>query len=770
MDIREKTVEILKNYYRYKNNEITKAKYIKMTCDYFDSIKYENNIENYLKLLTILANDVGIPQYVSMLNEFQERKLELQNISLNIMSTIMNEAKLTVTNNIMLHQLQYDFLKKFDKRNINRYILSAPTSFGKTFIVYEIMKKMEYNNIALIFPTISLLSENYDRIMLKDDYKEIREKYKIHTLSNVKELGNKNIWIYTPERYMSYTDKNPYQKFDFVFIDEIYKIDNEFVINEETKENERDTAFRLALSYSCENSKDILLAGPYIEFNTMNNYTNESFNNFMNENNFKIVDYNEYEIVNKEIIDIKTKKYYKIDGKEIYFDNLKSKYDKLEKILDIIQNSNENAIIYCRTKSDVEKYAKKFIERHTFHIKSNEKINKSIYNKFLKHIENKFGKDWIVYKALLNGIGIHHGVVPKYIQKQIIEFFNEGIIQYIFSTTTITEGVNTSAKNIIITSDNKGNKKLKHFDAQNIAGRAGRFTKHYKGNVIILQNEFEKILKEEGENIKHKNYDNILKDEVDYYMTKEKYLSQEDKDNILRLKLEQEKRKIPDEILMQFKVIGYTDKFKIYDKIKDGTYDSVIRNFIMSTNSQDMSFNWGDFECILSIILPIIPQNSKLYKLANVKIKSFNGREFSLLTIKLYNYIKNGFYGLMKYQLEHKKISVDEAVRDTGDFVYNILKYQLVKYLGVLDLIYRYIKSQKLNLNIEEVSGINKFLQILEYNALSDNAKLVSDYGAPFNVVQSFEDNKGYMKEYFDEYEIYVRNKVENLLKNGNVI
>ena len=30
----------------------------------------------------------------------------------------------------------------------------------------------------------------------------------------------RNIWIYTPERYMSYTDKNPNQKFDFVFIDE----------------------------------------------------------------------------------------------------------------------------------------------------------------------------------------------------------------------------------------------------------------------------------------------------------------------------------------------------------------------------------------------------------------------------------------------------------------------------------------------------------------------------------------------------------------------
>lgn len=770
MDIREETIKVMKEYYRYKNKVLPQYDYIKILCHYFDSIKYNNNIENYIELLMFLANDVGLPQYVSMLDNFQKKKLETKQISLDIVSTIINEAKLTVGQNIMLHQFQYDFLKKFQRKNsTNRYILSAPTSFGKTFIVYEIIKKMEYNNIVLVFPTISLLSENYDKIMLKDEYKDIRENYKIHTLSNIGELGQKNIWIYTPERYMSYTDKNPNQKFDFIFIDEIYKIDNEFIINEEIKENERDTAFRLALSYSCENSRDMLLVGPYIQFDKIEKGKNKSFNNFVVENRFEIVDYNKYEIVNKEIIDIKTKKYYQIDGKEFHFDNINSKFGKLEEILRVIESVGENAIIYCKTKPEVERYVKEFIKRHKF---NNLQINSNndIYIKFLRHIKSRFGQEWIVYKALQKGIGIHHGVVPKYIQKQIIEFFNEGIVKYIFSTTTITEGVNTSAKNMIITSSNKGNKTLKHFDAQNIAGRAGRFTKHYKGNIIVLQNEFEKILEEEGETIKHKNYDDTNKDEVDYYMTKKEYLSQQDKDNISKLKVEQEKRKIPDEIMKQFKVVGYSDKFKIYDRLKDGVYDSVIRNFIMSTNSSNMSFSWNDFEVIMDIIMPIIPQNSKLSKLANIKIKTYNGKEYSLLTIKLFNYIKNGFYSLIEYQVKERKLSVDEAVRDTGDFVYNVLKYQLVKYLGVFDLMYRYIKSIKSNIKIEDVSGINKFLQILEYNALSDNARLVSDYGAPFNVVKSFEEGKNDIQKEFDEYEKYIRSKVEKLLNNGNII
>ena len=769
MDIREETIGILKHYYKYKKKKIKKSDYIKLLCDYFDKIKYDKNVEDYYDILTMLANDVGIPQYVTMLSNFQKKKILPKDINLNVISSILNEAKLSIHDDIMLHQFQYDFLRKFNRSSsLNRYILSAPTSFGKTFLVYEIIKKMKYNNIVLIFPTISLLSENYDRIMTNNEYKYIRDNYSIHTLSNNRKVKDRNIWIFTPERYMSYVDKNNNQKFDFVFIDEIYKIDNEFIINEgEIAENERDTAFRLALAYSCENSNDLLLVGPYIKLNNIPNSKNLSFNNFVKENNFEVIDYNEYEIVNKELLNIKGKKYYTIDGKEFNFENITSKYDKLEKILISIKMNNENAIIYCRTKAECEKYAKMFVQKYLEPSSTKEK-NK-VYEDFLEHIKEKFGEEWIVYKALVSKIGIHHGLVPKYIQKQIIEFFNEGLLQYIFSTTTITEGVNTSAKNIVITSSKKGNKELKHFDAQNIAGRAGRFTRHYKGNVIILQNSFEKILKEEGEEIKHKNYDSVPKNEIDYYMTNEKYLSIADKEKILELKKQQEIRNIPDKVMKQFKIIGYTDKFRIYDEIKDGKYDEAIRNFIMSINNSKMTFNWSDFETIMSIILPIIPQNTKLYKMANLKVECINNKHISLLTIKLYNYIKYGYYSLVDYQVKRRKLSVDEAIRDTSDFVYNILKYQLVKYLGVLDLMYRYVKSLNMKIDMDDVSGINKFLQILEYNALSDTARLVSDYGSPFNVVKSFEENSENIQKSFDKYEIYIREKVEKILQNGNI-
>ncbi len=45
---------------------------------------------------------------------------------------------------------------------------------------------------------------------------------------------------------------------------------------------------------------------------------------------------------------------------------------------------------------------------------------------------------------------------------------------------------------------------MKKFDAKNISGRAGRFNQHYSGRVIVMQNEFEKILTGPEEGIKHK--------------------------------------------------------------------------------------------------------------------------------------------------------------------------------------------------------------------------------------------------------------------------
>ncbi|MFP3449737.1 hypothetical protein, partial [Pseudomonas sp. SIMBA_067] len=68
------------------------------------------------------------------------------------------------------------------------------------------------------------------------------------------------------------------------------------------KENERDTAYRVALQNILAKSRDVLLVGPYIEFpNKDDKKLNQSFNVFLDSNRFTIIDYNKYEIVSKSI-------------------------------------------------------------------------------------------------------------------------------------------------------------------------------------------------------------------------------------------------------------------------------------------------------------------------------------------------------------------------------------------------------------------------------------------------------------------------------------
>ena len=71
---------------------------------------------------------------------------------------------MVVGDGVMLHRYQKEVLNMFTKEHRNRYFLSAATSFGKTFLIYEVVRKMRYSNIAFIFPTISLLSENIFKI------------------------------------------------------------------------------------------------------------------------------------------------------------------------------------------------------------------------------------------------------------------------------------------------------------------------------------------------------------------------------------------------------------------------------------------------------------------------------------------------------------------------------------------------------------------------------------------------------------------------------
>mgnify|MGYP005758137789 FL=1 len=755
------------SYINKQAEEIIKLKYdcnsqkkegilIKKVCDFFDVLKDFELTQPMIQFLYKFANIVGVPQYFDMLLEQKNNNLKLDDIHLQDLIGMIYNASLAMEDNRSFHKYQKIVYDKFQKDSKNRYFLTAPTSFGKTFIVNEIIKKMRYSNVVLIYPTLSLLAENYIKLLNDDFFNE----YHIHTLSDENvNFEENNLFIFTPERFLSMTDKTDRFVFDFIFMDEIYKIDNQFILDNDTVgENERDLSFRVALQLVCKRSKDILLAGPYIE---IANNNASSIQNFFNDNGFKPLSFNEIEIVNKSILNIDDKMNYQFEGLNFKITSKPSK-NKLKSILKTLYDSgNNSSIIYTDARHKTEQIAKwiiQFKEDLNIQIRIEDFKLKERFSIFMEHIKNSFSEDWILYKALQKGIGIHHGYVPKYIQKEIIDFFNARVLDTIISTTTITEGINTSAKSMIVMSDKKGTKTLKKFDAQNIAGRAGRFMYHFKGFVFAVDNSFNQILNSESEELKNLEYDkNSHKSEVDIMMSSEKYLTEEQKLNKQQLIKRAKDLELDMNVIKKFKTIKLSDKIKLYEIIlKLPDYKKEAVKFVLNYGNR---LNWDNFEVLLECIYPII-ENDDLKKLIESKTK----RGFSALTVKVANYLTEGFPGVLKYELERK--STDSAVKETSKLTFNIFKYHLVKYLGLIDILLKYNIAKQRKCNVDDISSsVTSLISLLEYSCTNSDAKRISDYGVPFKVIKYLDSLDRNVYNRFDKYEYMIYQNIKTKFK-----
>lgn len=114
---------------------------------------------------------------------------------------------------VVLHRDQFLLLRKLlEGRNI---AVSAPTSFGKSFVIDSFIRIKQPSNVMIIVPTIALTDETRRRI-----YKKFSSEYKIITTVDT-EPGDRNIFIFPQERALAWVDR--IESLDILIIDEFYK-------------------------------------------------------------------------------------------------------------------------------------------------------------------------------------------------------------------------------------------------------------------------------------------------------------------------------------------------------------------------------------------------------------------------------------------------------------------------------------------------------------------------------------------------------------------
>lgn len=132
----------------------------------------------------------------------------------------------------------------------NNIVVSAPTSFGKSLLIEDIVASNRYKNLLIIQPTLALLDETRKNL---SKYKDI---YKLIIKTSQEPSDTNNIFLFTAERAIEY----PYfTSIDFLVIDEFYKLSAK---RDDGRSASINNAFLKAIySYNCQ----FYLLGPNIE-------------------------------------------------------------------------------------------------------------------------------------------------------------------------------------------------------------------------------------------------------------------------------------------------------------------------------------------------------------------------------------------------------------------------------------------------------------------------------------------------------------------------
>ena len=662
--------------------------------------------------------------------------------------SIVNMYRSKVRNNNILDKSQKSIIDFYQSLDIKRMLISAPTSYGKTFIMREILylNQEKYKNILLVFPTVALLREN--ALNMEELNQDKKMGYNvIKSIDREIDCQDRNIFVLTPERAMQLLAQYPNIEIDFFFYDEMYKIDEDYC-NDETDDNDekknsyaertfldeaRAKTFRICLYLLSKRVKDYYLAGP----NLKREKFGKGMQRYIAENNIQVKEI-EFEPTKR----IMVKAYNKVIDEDYtnlpYLEKpgivkIHSKVnDRICDVVNYIEQKGYGAtILYCTTPAKANEYATKLAKNHQVNVVKNER-----FSEFIEHLKRNYNIDgsineWSFVNVLEMGFGMHHGKMPKYIQKEILDLFNEGIFNLLFCTSTIVEGVNTNAKNMVVLNHSKGTKELTVFDFKNIIGRAGRYYHNFVGRYFLVDKELEKFEHTEDLTLNFVTYDDQELDPVD--IDNSEYMDLSDINKNLKHKREE-----------QFKEYLLTNDIYEKNRLIKREYQEMLLRFLLNNN-----ILYNKFYRYLSY--PDILMQFTTYHAMNTVLDIFEKSGLLDATIvRRYKAVSNtycneGFHGLLRYEIDnargdkvkHKRI--DKAYMDAFKTQKDIIEHKIPKILALFETIFSY--ASLLRRKTLDNFSLSKVSRFYETGVKSYIGEQLIEFGFPVDAIKRIEDN-----------------------------
>jgi hypothetical protein len=316
-------------------------------------------------------------------------------------------------------------------------VLSAPASFGKSLIIDAIVATEKFRNILVVVPTIALIDETRRRLSQR-----FRGQYKVVTHRS-QEPGERNIFIVTQERALEFDHIGD---MDFFVVDEFYKLTPRADYEDERCFRLNEVFYRIA-----KTRKQFYMLGPSVLGLSGNLQSHLSYRVFLET----------YRTVVSELHD------------------MRSPQDEWGALTDLCRELKDPTIIFCSSPNRAMRVAQEMLSAG---ITSQTNETGSAAN----WVAQNYHPEWHFVKALASGMGIHHGRIPRALAQYAVRAFNQENIRFLICTSTLIEGVNTKAKNIIVFDNLIDRTPIDFFTFSNIRGRSGRMGQHFIGHVYLF--------------------------------------------------------------------------------------------------------------------------------------------------------------------------------------------------------------------------------------------------------------------------------------------
>lgn len=751
------------NFYSLENN---KKELINILCEILDNTSFFNNNKDLVEAIISITELYGYYTYL------KEEPIGRSNAELIRIAEYKSSD-----GSIFYNSGQLSLLNEICKEN--KMFISAPTTFGKTKLVFEYIENNydKLKNILFIVPTNSLSEEVYIKFL------KINHMYKLgfNITTNPKVKNAKNILILTPEKYLLLVESCDVS-FDLCVMDESYKIEDKEnkreLINDPL--NTRSSKFRRTMELLAQSNGKVVFLSPYTY------ESGDSMQRFFNKYNIKKIDRTD-NYVKKDIIDVSDSTGFKKNiNPEIT--GYRKDMGGVLKAGFIIKELHDPTIIYVRYPKD----AYDFVEQYTGNNINDNRSDR--FKKFIKHLEENYefdGSKWYILDGLKKGIGIYVSPIPRYIKKEIIELFNSGQLNILVVTSAFAEGVNSSAKNIIITNSTVGsNIQMTDLDLLNLSGRAGRFGKYSKGKIYAVRDEIhEKIVDSinNGATINNSNYEVSLTDKTrslyDLEQIDDLYLNQRELDIKCKIKELQKEYDLTDDDLNIALSISNFDKIKLFHYFKNNCRDELVtkrKEAIKNLTEEEKNhvvdaitliFNEIK-ECGIDIIVEpgsIKPFNIKnefiwgkfysIHSSGNIReilkrrkdyIMKLHDSENSLSNSWINEFYQNGI------------ISDFKLYNQAFKFISDVIEYRIPFYIGFYVSVFE-LYCKKYNL-VEEFSyDVVEISNSLENKKIDEKYDSLIEYGFSIDTIKKIQAGNG-SSEKLDDYEKIIFAEFINLI------